>query len=94
MMMMNATAINNLPANVFADMLKKDVLSVIDSNYVVMTREMYDTLMEEYTDRKIEREAAKRLTNANGKTYTQQELMKMFDITEKDLAAVGDVEIE
>ena len=93
-MMMNAAAINNLPANVFADILKKDVLSVIDNNYVVMTREMYDTLMEEYADRKIDREAAKRLTDANTKTYTQQEIMKMFDITEKDIAAVGDVEIE
>ena len=94
MMAMNAEAINNLPANVFADVLKKDVLSVIDSNYVVMPREMYEALMEEHADLEIEREAARRLADPGGRTFTEQEIMDMFGITEEDIASAGDVEIE
>ncbi len=94
MMVMNATAINNLPAQVFADVLKKDTLKVLDNNYVIMPKEMYDMLMEECADRAIEREAARRLAHSGGKTYTEQEMMDKFGITEEDIAAAGDVEIE
>ncbi|MBQ7516178.1 MAG: hypothetical protein IJS96_07825 [Schwartzia sp.] len=94
MMSMNATAINNLPASVFADVLKKDILDVIDTNYVIVPREVYESLAEDYMDRTMEREAAKRLAASDGKTYTEQEMMAILGVTEKDIEAAGDVEIE
>ncbi len=94
MMSMNAAAINNLPASVFADVLKKDILDVIDTNYVIIPREIYENLTEDYMDRAMEREAANRLASSDGKTYTEQEMMAMLGITEKDIEAAGDVEIE
>ncbi len=94
MMSMNAAAINNLPASVFADVLKKDILDVIDTNYVIIPREIYENLTEDHMDRAMEREAAKRLASSDGKTYTEQEMMAMLGITEKDIEAAGDVEIE
>lgn len=92
-MAMNAAAINNLPTGVFADVLKKDVLDVIDTNYVIVPRELYERMMDEYTDREIERVAAERLAAPGDKTYTEKEMMDMFGITEEDIKAAGDVEI-
>lgn len=92
-MAMNAAAINNLPTGVFADVLKKDVLDVIDTNYVIVPRELYERMMDEYTDREIERVAAERLADPGDKTYTEKEMMDMFGITEEDIKAAGDVEI-
>ena len=47
-----------------------------------------------FADVLIEREAARRIAEGDGKVYTEKEVMDELGITEEDLASVGDVEIE
>ncbi|MBR1761059.1 MAG: hypothetical protein IJ741_07760, partial [Schwartzia sp.] len=47
-----------------------------------------------FADVLIERETARRIAKGDGKVYTEKEVMDELGITEEDLAAVGDVEIE
>ncbi len=94
MMAMNAEAINSLSATAFAGVLKQGILDVIGTDYVILPRKIYEDMAEEYADRELFREAARRLASSGGQAYTEQEMMTMFGITEKDIAAVGDVEIE
>lgn len=59
-----------------------------------MFKKLYERIIDELTDYMIECEAAKRIKEGNSRTYTEKEVMAEFGITEEDLAAVGDVEIE
>ena len=62
---------------------------------VMMTAEEYMQLVDDLADRELELLAAERLAHPDkGKWYTMEEVMAEFGITEQDLEAIGDVEIE
>ena len=90
---MEAVAIGNLTEDVFADVLKNGAKQVSGTGCMIVP-DAYMKLIDEITDWKIEREAARRLEEPNPTTYTEQEALALLGITEADMEAAEDLEIE
>lgn len=87
-----------MAAQIFSDVRKSGAKVVIKNNEpecVLMSPSDYMDFMEELADARLELLALKRIANgALDHTSTQKEVMESFGITEDDLAAMEEVEIE
>ena len=87
-----------MAAQIFSDVWKTGAKVVIKNNEpecVLMSPADYLDFMEELADARLELLALRRIANgALEHTSTQKEVMESFGITEDDLAAMGEVEIE
>ena len=92
-MALEAVAINDLSEDVFADIRRTGAKALQDTGCVLVSNDMYDLMMEALADYTIEREAARRIANGC-ETVSEKDAMKMLGITEDDLKAAGDVDIE
>lgn len=93
-MTMSAVAVNDLNADVFDDVRRSGTKDLLNTGCVIMSKKLYERIMDELADYVIESEAARRIKDGNKRMYTEKEVMAELGITEEDLAAVGDVEIE
>lgn len=83
--------------SIFDDVRKsgaKLITSLGKKPCVMLTAEEYVRMTDEMIDRELAQLAAERLSNFDGTTYTEQEVLDRLGITEEEIAAVGDVEIE
>lgn len=79
---------------IFEDVKKYGTKYVFKNNLpecVLVSPERYDKLMEQICDMELYIEAMTRLSNPDTKLYSQEEVMKILDITDKDL---DDVEVD
>ena len=87
-----------MAAQIFSDVRKYGAKVVIKNNEpecVLMSPSDYMDFMEELADTRLELLALQRIANgALEHTSTQKEVMESFGITDKDLAAMEEVEIE
>ena len=87
-----------MTAQIFSDVRKSGAKVVIKNNEpecVLMSPSDYMDFMEELTDARLELLALQRIANgALDHTSTQKEVMESLGITEDDLAAMEEVEIE
>ena len=87
-----------MAAQIFSDVRKSGAKVVIKNNEpecVLMSPAEYMDLMEELADAKLKLLALQRIANgALEHTSTQEEVMASFGITDEDLAAMEEVEIE
>lgn len=93
-MTMSAVAVNDLNANVFEDVRRTGTKDLLNTGCVIMSKKLYERIMDELADYMIECEAAERIKEGNARLYTEKEVMAELGISEEDLAAAGDVEIE
>ena len=93
-MTMGAVAVNDLNADVFDDVRRSGTKDLLNTGCVIMSKKLYERIRDELADYVIECEAAKRIKDGSKRMYTEKEVMAELGITEEDLAAVGDVEIE
>ncbi len=93
-MTMGAVTVSDLDADVFDDIRRSGTKDLLNTGCVIMSKKLYERIMDELADYVIEREAAKRIKDGSKRLYTEKEVMEELGITEEDLAAVGDVEIE
>jgi len=87
-----AVALKNLSADVFRDVLENGA-KVIAGTGCAIVPETYLEMVEEYTDWKVEHEAAERLTKSNPKLYTEKEALKKLGISEAEMEAAEDIEL-
>ena len=90
---MEAVAVSAINADVFLDVLKNGAKRIIDTGCVIVP-EGYLKIVDEYTDWKLEKEAARRLDNDNGERVSQDEAMLRLGMTVEDLKGWEEVEIE
>ena len=87
-----------MAAQIFSDVRKSGAKVVIKNNEpecVLMSPSDYMDFMEELADARLELLALQRIANgALDHTSTQKKVMESFGITEDDLAAMEEVEIE
>lgn len=87
-----------MAAQIFSDVRKTGAKVVIKNNEpecVLMSPSDYMDFMEELADTRLEVLALQRIANgALEHTSTQKEVMESFGITDEDLAAMEEVEIE
>lgn len=87
-----------MAAQIFSEVRKSGAKVVIKNNEpecVLMSPSDYMDCMEELADARLELLALQRIANgALERTSTQKEVMDSFGITEDDLAAMEEVEIE
>ena len=93
-MAMSAVAVDNLSADVFADVKKTGAKDLLGTGCVIMSKDAYEKIMDELADYEIECEAARRIAAGDDEVFTEEEVLKELGITKEDMAAVGDVEIE
>ncbi len=97
----NSVPISNfnkgMAGKIFADVRSNGPKVVIKNNTpecVLMSPEEYISILDEIEDMRLMLLAKERTKNAPTKTYSQDEVMKELGISEEDLNAVEDVEIE
>ncbi len=90
---MEAVAIDNLSAEVFADVLKNGAKEITGTGCMIVPK-AYMKIIDEITDWKVEMEAARRLKNPDAKYYAEEEALAMLGLTKEDLKGWEDVEIE
>ena len=87
-----------MAAQIFSDIQKSGAKVVIKNNEpecILISPADYMDFMEELADTRLELLALRRIANgALEHTSTQKEVMESFGITEDDLAAMEEVEIE
>ena len=87
---MQAVAMNEVNADTFERARTKEFVEVKGTGCVIVPEKWLD----EYLDLKVELEAARRLANPSGITYTLEDIMTESGLTEKDLEGWEDIEIE
>ena len=87
---MQAVAMNEVNAATYAHVRDKEFVEVKDTGCVIVPEKFLD----KYCDFELEQEAARRLANPSGITYTLEEIMTESGFTEKDLEGWEDIEIE
>lgn len=87
---MQAVAINEVNADTYDYVRTKDFVEVKNTGCVIVPEKFLDV----YSDWQLEREAARRLANPSGVTYTMEEIMAESGLTEKDLEGWEDIELE
>ena len=87
---MQAVAMNEVNAKTYALVRNKEVVKVENTGCVIVPEEFLDA----YYDYELEREAARRLANPSGITYSFDEVMAESGFSEKDLEGWEDIEIE
>ena len=92
-MAVDAVAMNSLSAEVFRDVLKNGAKVVRDTGCAIVP-EAYLKIVDEYTDWKMEREAAARLANPDPVLHTEAEALARLGITLADMDAAEDIGIE
>lgn len=89
---------DGMAEQVFSNVRKSGTLVVIKNNEpecVLMSPSEYINFMEELADAKLKLLTLQRIVNGSlDQTSTQKEVMESFGITEEDLDAMGEVEIE
>ena len=94
---MLAVATNDINADTFAYAKKNGAVKVENTGCVIVPEQLlqeYVDLEDEYLDLQVEVEAARRLKEGIGKTYTQEEIMARYGITQADIDAAEDLEID
>lgn len=85
-------------SKIFDEVNKSGYKIVVKNNKpacVLITPEVYQEIVEALEDYKLYIEAEKRMKNATDQDFVSEEdVMTKFDITQKDLDAIGDVGIE
>lgn len=86
-----------MAGKIFADVRSNGPKVVIKNNNpecVLMSPDEYISMLDEIADMKLQLLAKERTQNAPEKTYSQDEIMKELEISENDLNASEDIEIE
>lgn len=91
---MEAVTISEISPEVFADIRAHGAREITGTGCVIVPWEKYAAMLEDYEDAELEREAERRLKEPEGRTYTQEEIMEMYGITQDQLDAMPEVEIE
>jgi len=83
-------------AKIFDEVSKSGIRIAVKNNKpacVLLSPERYESLLEEIEDLELMMEAEKRIAEG-GLTYSQEEVMQRLGITQADIDAAEDVEIE
>ena len=90
-------AFGNMAGHVFDD-VRANGRKIITENdrpaFVIQTAEEYNSLMELLADMRVEQIAAERLSKPRGKNVTMEEMMDECGVTQAELDALPEVEIE
>ncbi|MDR1704206.1 MAG: type II toxin-antitoxin system Phd/YefM family antitoxin [Clostridiales bacterium] len=92
-----ARFMNGEAARVFQEVEEEGTKIVMDNGdpkCVLMTPEEYVRMKDEIEDRKLIDLVIERIDNDTGVTYSEKEVLEELGITEEDLAAIDDSEIE
>ena len=92
-MAVDTITLNSLSADVFQDVLQNGAKVVLNTGCAIVP-ETYLKLVDEYTDWKVEREAAARLAKPNPRLYNEQEALERLGITAAEMEAAEELEIE
>ena len=91
---MEAVAVESLSPEMFADIRAHGAREILGTGCIIVPWERYAAMLEDYEDAELEREAARRLKEPEGRTYTQEEIMRMYGITQEEIDAMPEVELD
>ena len=92
--MMEAVATSSLSPEIFASIRENGAREVTGTGCIIVSREKYSRMLDDYEDAELEREAERRLREPGGREYSQEEIMAMYGITHEELDAMPEVELE
>ena len=92
--MMEAVATSSLSPEIFASIRENGAREVAGTGCIIVSREKYSRMLDDYEDAELEREAERRLREPGGREYSQEEIMAMYGITHEELDAMPEVELE
>lgn len=91
---MEAVALEALNKEIFENVLKNGAKEISGTGCLLVPKELYTKLIDEFIDWSMAIEADRRLKKLDAKYYTEKEVLDSLGITEEQIAAVGDVELE
>ena len=91
---MDAVAFDSLTKETLEDVLQHGAKEISGTGCLLVPKDIYERFIEDVTDWRLAMEASKRLKNPDKKLLTEREVLESLGITEEQIAAVGDVELD